>query len=315
MLEKLQKEYKLQVIEDLGMFERNNGSYKLRKVILLCPKCDTQFTVDNTQRNKKRKMCFSCFKNSGVTKEYPRLYNIWKGMRSRVNSKDPHKVRSYKAKGITVCDEWATFETFKNWALSNGYSDKLTIDRIDNDLGYTPDNCRWAGATIQGANTRQLYSHNTSSYRGVSEYTKGHFHSYINVDNNRINIGYYDTAIEAAKARDTYIIDNDLEHTLNDVLAPGERVEQNYKKLLTSKNKSGYRGVSFIQRLKDTNKPWFAQITIGANNRIFSKYYSTAEEAAFFREHFIYTHPEYTNRLKHNFTYTKYTQLKSLYLV
>lgn len=315
MLEKLQKEYKLQVIEDLGMFERNNGSYKLRKVILLCPECNTQFTVDNTQRNKNRKMCFSCFRSNGVTKKYPRLYNIWKGMRSRVNSKDPHKVRSYKAKGITVCDEWATFETFKDWALSNGYSDELTIDRRNNDLGYNPDNCRWVGATTQSANTRQLYSHNTSLYRGVSEYTKGHFHSYITVDNTRTNIGYYDTAIEAAKARDTYIIDNNLEHTLNDVLAPGERVEQNYKKLLTSKNKSGYRGVSFIQRLKDTNKPWFTQITIGANNRIFSKYYSTAEEAAFFREHFIHTHPEYINRLKHNFTYTKYTQLKSLYLV
>lgn len=315
MLEKLQKEYKLQVIKDLGMFEKNNGTYKLRKVVLLCPECNSEFTVDNTQRNKQREMCFSCLKESCVTNKYTRLYNIWKGMRSRVNSTNPRKERSYKAKNITVCDEWSIFETFKDWALANGYADELTIDRRDNDLGYNPGNCRWVGAAIQSANTRQLFAHNTSSYRGVSEYALGRFHSYIGVDNNRITIGYYETAIEAAKARDTYIIDNDLEHTLNNVLIPGERVEQNYKKLLTSKNTSGYRGVSFIKRLANTNKPWFVQITIGADNRVFSKYYSSAEEAAFFREHFIYSNSEYINRLKHNFTYEQYEQLKSLYLV
>ena len=93
MLEKLQKEYKLQVIKDLGMFEKNNGTYKLRKVALLCPKCNSEFTVDNTQRNKQREVCFSCLKDNCVTNKYTRLYNIWKGMRYRVHAKDEH--RSY----------------------------------------------------------------------------------------------------------------------------------------------------------------------------------------------------------------------------
>jgi len=315
MLEQLKKEYKLEVLKDLGMFPSVSGTYSIRKIVLLCPLCKQEFTVNNDVRGKTRTMCKTCVKTEAVTNKYTRLYNIWKGMRFRVNSKDPHKERSYRAKNITVCDEWNNFETFKNWSLSNEYADELSIDRINNDLGYSPENCRWTGAAIQCANTRQLYAHNTSTYRGVSEYIKGHFHSYVNVNGTRTNIGYYNTALEAAKARDTYVIDNNLEHTLNNVLTPGERVEQNFKKTLASTNKSGYVGVSFIQRLSNTNKPWFAQITIGKGNRVFNKYYTSPEQAAFFREHFINSNSEHTNRLKHNFTYEQYEQLKTLYLV
>lgn len=236
-------------------------------------------------------------------------------MRSRVNSTDLRKTKSYRDKNIKVCDEWENYHNFKHWALSNGYKDNLTIDRINNDGNYEPSNCRWAGALIQGANTRQIYSHNTSNYRGVSEYTTNHFHSYISVNNKRINIGYYNTASEAAKARDTYIIDHDLKHTLNNVLEPGERVEPNIDKIIISTNKSGYRGVSFIKRLANTNKPWFTQITLNENDRVFSKYASSAEEAAFLREHYIRSNPELIDRLKHNFTYEQYEHLKSLYLV
>lgn len=315
MLEKLQKEYKLQVIKDLGMFEKNNGTYKLRKVVLLCPECNKEFTVDNTQRNKQRNMCFSCVTNNCVTNKYTRLYNIWKGMKHRVHSKDEHRSNSYADKGITVCKEWQSFDNFKDWALANNYTDSATIDRRDNDGNYEPSNCRWTDTLTQMANTRQLIASNTSGYRGVSQTPYGVFDSYITVNKKRTHLGYYDTALEAAKARDTYVIKNNLEHTLNNVLEENEYVEPNLGAIIIRTNKSGYRGVSYISRLADTNKPWFAQITIGANNRVFSKYYSSAEEAAFFREHFIYSNSEYSSKLKHNFTYEQYEQLKSLYLV
>lgn len=316
MLEKLQKEYKLQVIKDLGMFEKNNGTYKLRKVILLCPKCNSEFTVDNTQRNKQREMCFSCLKDNCVTNKYTRLYNIWKGMRYRVHAKDEHRSYSYVDKKIIVCEEWQNFETFKTWALENGYTDSATIDRRDNDGNYKPSNCRWTDALTQMANTRQLIASNTSGYRGVSQIESGMFDSYIDINNERIRLGYYSTALEAAKARDTYVVRNNLEHTLNNVLKPNEFVEPNLGSTIISTNKSGYRGVSYIKRLSNTNKPWFVQITLGADNRVFSKYAASAEEAAFLREHFIHTCIEHnTYNLKHNFTYEQYEQLKTIYLV
>lgn len=315
MLETLNKQYKLQVIEDLGMEEKNGGSYSIRKVVLFCPMCNSNFTVYNNSRNKQRVMCGNCLKAESVTAKYPRLYNIWKGMRHRVNSTDTTKSKSYKDKGITVCEEWQDFLVFKDWALSNGYADNLSIDRRNNDGNYEPGNCRWTTNSVQSSNTRVLNSHNTSGYRGINELPNSLFHSYITVDNTRVNIGYYDTALEAAKARDTYVIEHNLPHTLNNVLTKNESVNSNREKTIIRTNKSGYRGVSFIKRLKGTKKPYFTQITINTNDRIFSKYAGSAKEAAFLREHFIRSNPEYIDRLKHNFTYEEYEQLKTLYLV
>ena len=64
------------------------------------------------------------------------------------------KWKRYGAKGITVCEDWKRFELFKEWALSHGYADHLTIDRIDSSKGYHPDNCRWSSVREQ-ANNKQ----------------------------------------------------------------------------------------------------------------------------------------------------------------
>jgi len=316
MLEKLKKQYTLEVVQDLGMFTMNNGTYKQRKLVLLCPICNSEFTVFNDKRNKARTMCYDCVKSEAVTNKHTRLYNIWKGMRSRVNSKDIRKVYSYSSKGIIVCDEWQDFTVFKEWALANGYTDELTIDREDNDGNYEPSNCRWVGAVIQGSNTRTLIASNTSGFRGVSRNKSGKYHAYITVEQIRTTIGYYETDIEAAKAYDSYVLKHSLPHTINNVLENGEYVEPNLGKTLSSVNKSGFIGVSFIKRLKDTNRPYFTQITVNSTDRVYSKYFPTAEEAAFHREHFIFTNTVYdTSNLKHNFTYEEYEQLKTLYLV
>ena len=90
-----------------------------------------------------------------------KLYDVWCGMKGRCNNRNNDDYERYGGRGISVCNEWNDdFASFRDWALSNGYADGLTIDRINVDGSYCPDNCRWVGVAEQ-ANNRTNNVHMT----------------------------------------------------------------------------------------------------------------------------------------------------------
>lgn len=87
-----------------------------------------------------------------------RLYSIWSCMKNRCLCENNTHFDDYGGRGITVCDKWKdNFEVFKSWAISHGYMDSLTLDRIDNDGNYEPKNCRWVTRKEQAQNRRTTH--------------------------------------------------------------------------------------------------------------------------------------------------------------
>ena len=211
----------MKLIKDLGMiYPTASSNQKKRYGIYQCPSCLKNIKYESYRmKNRLDNVCVSCFtinKNKKHGESKTRLYRIYTGIKQRcLNDKNPAYIY-YGERGISICDEWnISFESFRDWSINNGYSEDLTIDRIDCDDGYKPSNCRWASKSTQSQNTR-LRKDNTSGYRGVSWHSRDNrWWVQLNVKNKTIRLGYFDDEIEAAKAYDKYVLDNNLEHTRN----------------------------------------------------------------------------------------------------
>lgn len=123
-----------------------------------CKVCKKEYEVD-PNKLKYRKHC-GCMRKGVIAnrfcKKYPRLVQCYKHMKKRCYDKNNKDYYNYGAKGIFICKEWLyDSNTFCEWSLKNGYKDDLTIDRINGNKEYSPENCRWADSKTQGRNTNR----------------------------------------------------------------------------------------------------------------------------------------------------------------
>lgn len=135
-------------------------------------------------------------------KSHTRIYNIFMGMKDRCyNTNNETHYPYYGGRGIRICDEWLNdFMNFYNWSKSNGYTDELSIDRINVDGDYEPCNCRWVDSTTQSIN-RGVKSTSTTGITGVNETPDNTYVAKITVDGNTMRLGTFKNIDDAIKAR------------------------------------------------------------------------------------------------------------------
>lgn len=120
-----------------------------------------------------------------------KLYAIYKSIIYRTSNTTNNRAADYVGRGITVCDEWKNdYAAFKEWALASGYKAGLTIDRKNNDEGYSPENCRWADAIVQANNKRNnhLLTYNSET-KTLAEWARETEINYFTLKT-RINRGW-----------------------------------------------------------------------------------------------------------------------------
>jgi hypothetical protein len=131
-----------------------------------------------------------------------KIWSTYHNIKQRCNNPKHPRYNDYGGRGITMCEEWLNdITSFINWAIENGYNKGLTIDRVDNNKGYSPDNCRCVSYAVQATNTN-LRKDNTTGYKGVSIDRKNgnRIRANIQIKGKIKFLGYYDTFEEASEA-------------------------------------------------------------------------------------------------------------------
>jgi len=218
------------LLEDLGMrFAKEGSKERKRYGLYQCQYCAKEFISRTQSVNIGHTKSCGCYRISqsllvNTTHNYSKhpLYSTWASMQQRCYNNKYKAYKDYGGRGIKVCDRWLDIKNFID-DMYPDYQEGLTIDRIDVNGNYEPDNCRWESMQIQSRNTRDIQVNNTSGYRGVTWNKKQQMWiAKIRVDYNRIHLGSHNTALEAAKAYETYVRLNNLEHNFTPALTEKE---------------------------------------------------------------------------------------------
>jgi hypothetical protein len=206
------------LIEDLGMLHPKETSKYIKRFGLYQCACGNKFRAMTSDIKNGHTSSCGCYHKALVTihglRGHP-IYSVWKGMVTRTTNPKAKDFINYGGRGIAICSEWLSVANFIE-DMYPTYEEGLTIDRIDNDLGYNKFNCRWATKNVQQRNKRIIQINNTSGFRGVSFNKKRNkWLAQIMVDGKIKRLGYFHTALDGAYAYNEYIKANNLEHTKN----------------------------------------------------------------------------------------------------
>lgn len=158
--------------------------------------------IKNVEFQKNNTFIVKTYNNQIITNKlqitiktaiYKRIKTIYAGMIGRCTYEKNPSFKIYGNKGISVCDEWlSSFDNFLNWSLLNGYDDSLTIDRISNESGYSPSNCRWATRKQQSNNKSDNHIIEFNGKVKTLSELADEFNIPYNVLKNRINTYHWD---------------------------------------------------------------------------------------------------------------------------
>lgn len=142
----------LTVLKKVKTADRHHSYYLCR-----C-KCGNEKVIRSDCLKDHRYVSCGCYNRSKTTglkhgQSRTKLYRVWAGMKNRCHTSNSRVSKWYHDKGVSVYKEWETFEPFYEWSMTHGYKEGLTIDRIDYDGNYEPDNCRWVTIQQQSYNT------------------------------------------------------------------------------------------------------------------------------------------------------------------
>jgi len=203
------------LIKDLGtQYTTKNSKNRIRYGLYKCF-CGNEFKAPTAKiKIGHTKSCGCLYKKQNGLCNH-RMYSVWSNMKARCYNKNHKYYSYYGGKGIIICDRWMNLKNFIE-DMYPTYKDGLSIDRIDGEMNYQPSNCRWTTKTVQSRNTKRIRKNNTSGYRGVNiNRNNSRWTASIRIQGKANRIGTFDTKIEAAKAYDKYVKDNNLEHTTN----------------------------------------------------------------------------------------------------
>ena len=130
---------------------------------------------------RRQKIHITAYKTLKGKARVVALYEVWRSMRQRCYNPNNKSFRHYGGRGISICEEWSKFIIFRQWALSAGYGKGLSIERIDNDGHYCPENCTWIPIGEQAANQQKtihitfngitMCRKHWANHLGVNQYT------------------------------------------------------------------------------------------------------------------------------------------------